>query len=183
MVFVIAGILGVICGLYIPYNLSTDSLPYVAIAILAAMDSIFGALLAYFNKKFTMNAFMIGLFSNAILAVLLVYIGNLLGISLYFVVSIVFGVRIFNNMAAIRRLTLDAYFAKKAQKKERIKRLALVSAVLREEEMEEGQQEVVDEKDDDSNTKSSTAEMDEVEQKSSSMNDEKKEEKNNEKEN
>ncbi|MBQ7098014.1 MAG: small basic family protein [Clostridia bacterium] len=128
MLFVIAGILGVICGLYIPYNLGNGSLPYVAIAILAAMDSIFGALLAYFNKRFNMSTFMIGLFSNAILAVVLAYIGNLLGLSLYFAVIIVFGVRIFNNMAAIRRLTLDKYFEKKAKEKERIERLALVEA-------------------------------------------------------
>lgn len=128
MLFVIAGILGVICGLYIPYNLGNASLPYVAIAILAAMDSIFGALLAYFNKRFNMSTFMIGLFSNAILAVVLAYIGNLLGLSLYFAVIIVFGVRIFNNMAAIRRLTLDKYFEKKAKEKERIERLALVEA-------------------------------------------------------
>ena len=128
MLFVIAGILGVICGLYIPYNLGNASLPYVAIAILAAMDSIFGALLAYFNKRFNMSTFMIGLFSNAILAVVLAYIGNLLGLSLYFAVIIVFGVRIFNNMAAIRRLTLDKYFEKKAKEKERMERLALIEA-------------------------------------------------------
>lgn len=128
MWFIIAGILGIICGLFLPYNVSTENLPYVAMAILAALDSIFGALLAYFNKRFNMSVFVLGLFSNAFMAVFLTYLGNLLGIPLYFAVIIVFGVRIFNNMAAIRRLTLDVYFEKRTKEKERIKRLALMAA-------------------------------------------------------
>ena len=107
MFFIIAGVLGIILGLLIPYNLSSATLPYVAVAIIAALDSVFGALLANLNKKFNLNVFMTGLVSNAILAVLLTYMGNLLGINLYFAAIIVFGVRMFNNMASIRRITLD----------------------------------------------------------------------------
>lgn len=125
MVFVIAGVLGILLGLLIPYNLSLATLPYVAVAIIAALDSVFGALLANFNKKFNLNVFMIGLISNAILAVLLTYMGNILGINLSFAVIIVFGVRIFNNMASIRRITFDIYFERRAREKERLARLAL----------------------------------------------------------
>ncbi len=125
MIFVIAGVLGILMGLLVPYNLSLATLPYVAVAIIAALDSVFGALLANLNKKFNLNVFMIGLVSNAILAVLLTYIGNLLGINLSFAVIIVFGVRIFNNMASIRRITFDIYFEKRARDKERLARLAL----------------------------------------------------------
>ncbi len=125
MIFVIAGVLGILMGLLVPYNLSLATLPYVAVAIIAALDSVFGALLANLNKKFNLNVFMIGLVSNAILAVLLTYIGNILGISLSFAVIIVFGVRIFNNMASIRRITFDIYFEKRAREKERLARLAL----------------------------------------------------------
>ena len=128
MWFIIAGILGVVCGLFLPYNVSSENLPYVAMAILAALDSIFGALLAYFNKRFNMSVFVMGLFSNVFMAVFLTYLGNLLGITLYFAVLIVFGVRIFNNMAAIRRATLDVYFEKRTKEKERVKRLALMAA-------------------------------------------------------
>lgn len=125
MFFIIAGALGIILGLLIPYNLSSATLPYVAVAIIAALDSVFGALLANLNKKFNLNVFMTGLVSNAILAVLLTYMGNLLGINLYFAAIIVFGVRMFNNMASIRRITLDIYFEKRAREKERMTRLAL----------------------------------------------------------
>ncbi len=128
MYFVIAGVLGILLGLVIPYNLNSTTLPYVAVAIVAALDSVFGAWLANLNKKFNLNVFMMGLVSNAILAVLLTYMGNLLGISLYFAAIIVFGVRMFNNMSSIRRITFDIYFERRAREKERMNRLALKAA-------------------------------------------------------
>ena len=128
MIFVIAGILGLIVGIIMPYNLNSSTLPYVAVAIIAALDSVFGAWLAYLNKKFNLNVFTMGLFSNAVLAVVLTYVGNLLGINLYFAAIIVFGVRMFNNMSTIRRLTVDIYFEKRARDNERLKRLALKAA-------------------------------------------------------
>jgi len=129
MFFIVAGLLGILLGLLIPYNLSSSTLPYVAVALVAALDSVFGALLANLNKKFNSNVFMMGLVSNAILAVFLTYVGDLLGIQLDFAAIVVFGVRIFNNMAAIRRITFDIYFEKRAREKERIKRLALKEAI------------------------------------------------------
>ncbi len=135
MIYIAAGILGVLMGLIIPYNLSSAALIYVAVAIVAALDSVFGALLANLNKKFNLNVFMMGLVSNAILAMLLTYMGDLLGINLYFAAIIVFGVRIFNNVASIRRITADIYFERRAREKERIARLALKAAES--EQMEE----------------------------------------------
>ncbi len=119
MVFIIAVLTGVLLGLLLPYNLSADTLPYVAVAIIAALDSVFGGLVAYFNKKFNMNVFLMGLVSNAILAIFLTYIGNLLGISLNFAVIIVFGVRMFNNLTGIRRVVFDVYFVKRAREKQK----------------------------------------------------------------
>jgi len=116
--FIVAGVLGIICGLFLPSNVDADTLRYVAMALLATLDSSFGALLAYFNKRFNMSVFVLGLFSNAVLAVVLTYIGDILGIDLNYAVIIVFGVRIFNNMAAIRRLTVDVYFQKRTKEKE-----------------------------------------------------------------
>ena len=116
---IIAVLSGILLGLLIPYNLSSSMVSYVAVAIIAALDSVFGGLLANFNKRFNINVFLIGLVSNAVLGIFLTFIGNVLGISLSFAVIIVFGVRMFNNMAAIRRLTLDKYFEKRARDRER----------------------------------------------------------------
>ncbi len=129
MIYIIVAILlGVLVGLYMPYNLSATMVSYVAVAILAALDSVFGGLLANLNKKFNISVFMMGLCANAILAVFLTFIGNILGISLSFAVIIVFGVRIFNNLAMIRRLTVDKYFEKRARERERERLLKLESA-------------------------------------------------------
>ena len=134
MVFIIAVLTGVLLGLLIPYNLSSDTLPYVAVAIIAALDSVFGGLVAYFNKKFNMNVFLVGLISNAILGIFLTYIGNLLGISLNFAVIIVFGVRMFNNLTGIRRVVFDVYFVKMARE---IQKNLLVLNEAKEEQMPE----------------------------------------------
>jgi small basic protein len=128
MIYIFAGILGILAGLVVPYNLNSSALIYMAVAIVAALDSVFGALLASLNKKFNLNVFMMGLFSNAILAMLLTWMGDLLSINLYFAAIVVFGVRIFNNMASIRRITADMYFERRAKEKERIARLALKAA-------------------------------------------------------
>ena len=128
MFFVIAVLVGILLGILIPYNLSSSMLSYVAVALIAALDSVFGGLLANLNKRFNINVFMIGLVSNAILGIFLTFIGNILGISLSFAVIVVFGVRMFNNMAAIRRMTFDKYFVKRAREKEREERLKLEEA-------------------------------------------------------
>ncbi|MBR5155471.1 MAG: small basic family protein [Clostridia bacterium] len=128
MFFIIAVLVGILLGILIPYNLNSSMLSYVAVALIAALDSVFGGLLANLNKRFNINVFMIGLVSNAILGIFLTVIGNILGISLSFAVIIVFGVRMFNNMAAIRRLTFDRYFEKKAREREREARFKLESA-------------------------------------------------------
>lgn len=133
MFFVVSVLVGILLGLLVPYTLSSSTLPYLAVAIIAALDSVFGGLLAYLNKRFNINVFMIGLVSNAILAVFLTFIGNILGISLSFAVIVVFGVRMFNNMASIRRLTFDVYFEKRAREKERENRLKLEAALDAEE--------------------------------------------------
>ena len=114
MLFVIAVVLGIVLGLVVPYNLTSDTLPYVAVAIIAALDSIFGGIVANYNKRFSNYVFMTGLVSNAVLAVALTYVGNMLGINLSFAAIVVFGVRIFNNLANIRRATIDRYFLKRA---------------------------------------------------------------------
>ena len=117
MMFSVAVVLGIVLGLIVPYNLTSDTLPYVAVAITAALDSIFGGIVANFNKRFSIYVFMTGLISNAILAVLLTYVGNILGVNLSFAVVIVFGVRIFNNLSNIRRVTIDRYFVRRIKTK------------------------------------------------------------------
>lgn len=145
MFFIVAVLVGILLGILIPYNLSPSMLSYIAVALIAALDSVLGGLLANIHKRFNINVFMIGLVSNAILGIFLTFIGNILGISLSFAVIIVFGVRMFNNMATIRRLTFDIYFEKKAKEREHANHLRLEEA--KNEETENDDEETIDEAD------------------------------------
>ncbi len=106
----IAILLGVLLGLFVPYNLSGDTLPYVAVGILAALDTIFGGIWSNLQKRFKVGMFVTGLISNAALAILFTFMGDKLGLDLSLAVVVVFGVRIFNNLSNIRHYLLERYY-------------------------------------------------------------------------
>jgi len=100
-------ILGFILGqdLVIPFTFSQ----YIAVAILAFLDSLFGGLVANMQKKFAINIFISGFFGNAMIAIFLVYLGDKLNVNIYLAAVIVFSSRLFNNFSIIRRMIiLDA---------------------------------------------------------------------------
>ena len=105
----LAVMLGILAGLFLPYNLSNDTLPYVAVALLAALDTIFGGIWSNCEKRFNVGMFMTGLISNTILAIIFTFMGDKLGIDLSLAVVVVFGVRIFTNLSNIRRYLYEKY--------------------------------------------------------------------------
>jgi len=96
-------LLGIVFDVDIPSNFS----PYMSVAILACLDSVFGAVRANLSKNFKADIFISGFFGNSILAACLAYLGDKLGIPMYIAAVIVFGGRIFDNFAIIRRILLD----------------------------------------------------------------------------
>lgn len=113
MLIALIGILiGILMGLYIPFEFSTISSLYVSVGILAAIDSIIGALRASIENKFDGIIFISGFFVNAILAIALSYMGDKLGVPIYYAAIFVFGTRLFNNIGVIRRYTIDRYRGK-----------------------------------------------------------------------
>lgn len=103
MIPIIGLIAGIIIGLFLPYNVPSQYSNYVAVAILAALDSVFGGIAASLQDKFEMKTFLSGFFGNALLAAGLAYIGDQLGIQLYLAAVFAFGNRLFINFAIIRR--------------------------------------------------------------------------------
>ncbi len=99
--------IGLLIGILIPYNIPKEYSNYAAVAILAALDSVFGGLTASLNNKFNIKVFLSGFFGNALLAALLAYIGDRLGISLYLAAVFAFGNRIFLNFGIIRRKLIE----------------------------------------------------------------------------
>ena len=101
-------IVGVIIGLFlIPFNISPVFSKYVAVGILAALDSIFGGFAARLQHKFDLKIFLSGFFGNAFIAAALAYVGDQLGIELYLAAIFAFGNRLFLNFAIIRRILLS----------------------------------------------------------------------------
>ena len=101
-------ILGIILALYMPAIDYTYS-KYLAIAILACLDSVFGGISALMEERFNIHVFTSGFAGNALLAVGLAYLGERLGLDLYLAAVFVFGNRIFLNFAIIRRYLLNKF--------------------------------------------------------------------------
>lgn len=108
---VIACILGAIVGLNAPMISYTYS-SYLAIAIIAALDTVFGGISSVINKRFDMKTFMSGFFGNAILAILLTLIGEKLNVDIYLAAIVVFVGRMFNNLGIIRRYYVEKWTEK-----------------------------------------------------------------------
>jgi len=109
----IIGILGIIIGLvigfYMPINLPTVYSAYISVSILAAIDSVFGAIRASLENKYNAMIFVTGFIGNAIIAGLLAYIGDKMGVPLYYAAIFTFGSRLFQNFAIIRRLLIEKF--------------------------------------------------------------------------
>jgi small basic protein len=95
--------LGVLLGLLLKVNVSFEFARYSAVAIVAALDSVLGAVRAELDGVYDNRIFVSGFITNAVVAVLLTYLGDRLGLDLYLVALVTFGPRIFHNLALIRR--------------------------------------------------------------------------------
>ena len=113
---IVGCVLGILIGFIsptIPYTVSQ----YLAIGIVAALDSVFGGIASNIKKNFDMKVFISGFFVNAILAMLLTYLGEKLNVDIYLAAIIVFVGRMFNNLGIIRRYYLSKFSEKRKQNK------------------------------------------------------------------
>ena len=119
MIFVailIGCILGALIGMNAPIISYTYS-SYLAIAIIAALDSVFGGITSVINKNFDLKIFITGFFGNAILAILLTILGQKLNVDIYLAAIVVFVGRMFINLAIIRRYYVDKWLDKFEKRK------------------------------------------------------------------
>ncbi len=107
MIAFIGLLFGILCGLVLNVNIPVSLSSYMSVAILACLDSVFGAIRANLSNKFKPDIFISGFIGNALLAAGLAYLGDKLGIPIYIASVIVFGGRIFDNFGAIRRIILE----------------------------------------------------------------------------
>ena len=102
----LAAVIGVLIGVTTNIQIPVTYSRYTAVMLLAALDSIFGALKASLNGRYENAVFITGLLTNSAVAGALTFLGDKLGVELYFAAIFAFGVRIFQNIAVIRRQLL-----------------------------------------------------------------------------
>lgn len=109
---IIAILIGCILGAIIGMNgpvISYSYSGYLAIAIIAALDSVFGGITSVVKGNFDLKIFITGFFGNAILAMLLTWLGVKLNVDIYLAAIVVFVGRMFTNFAIIRRYYIDKW--------------------------------------------------------------------------
>lgn len=112
-------ILGVILGVNAPMISYTYS-SYLAISVIAALDSVFGGITSVIKKNFDLKIFITGFFGNAILSILLTILGQKLNVDIYLAAIVVFVGRMFTNLAIIRRYYVDKWSKQLKDKNKKI---------------------------------------------------------------
>ena len=108
-------IIGALIGVnvpIIPYTYST----FLAIAVVAALDSVFGGITSVLKKNFDLTIFISGFFCNSILSIALTYLGQRLNLDIYLAALVVFVGRMFTNLTIIRRYYIEKWTEKKSKK-------------------------------------------------------------------
>jgi len=105
VIALLALVVGVVLGLVLEPTIPAALQPYLPIAVVAALDAVFGASRALLDRIFNDRVFVISFIGNVLVAALVVFLGDQLGVGaqLSTGVVVVFSIRIFANAAAIRR--------------------------------------------------------------------------------
>ena len=105
MIAALGLLIGIVLGLVFSPDVPAGLEPYLPIAVVAALDAVFGAFRAFLDGVFDDKVFVVSFISNVLIAALIVYLGDQLGVGgqLSTGVIVVLGIRIFSNVAAIRR--------------------------------------------------------------------------------
>ena len=82
------------------------------------LDTLFGGIRAHLQNIYDDKVFVSGFFFNILLAASLAFLGVHLGVDLYLAAVFAFGVRLFQNIAVIRRIMISNW-TNKQEKREK----------------------------------------------------------------
>src|ERR1700677_425746 len=124
MIGIAALVLGIVLGLVFHPSVPEVIQPYLPIAVVAALDAVFGGLRAYLERIFDPKVFVVSFVFNVFVAALIVYVGDQLGVGtqLSTAIIVVLGIRIFGNAAALRRRLFGACHAPATMQSEAMRR-------------------------------------------------------------
>lgn len=103
-------VIGIVLGVVFSPQVPDAMAPYLPIAVVAALDAVFGGLRAYLDEIFDAKVFVVSFVFNVLVASLIVWLGDQLGVGtqLSTAIVVVLGIRIFGNAAALRRRLFGA---------------------------------------------------------------------------
>ena len=111
-------ILGIALGILTDIQIPTVYENYLSIAVLAALDTMFGGIRAQLQQVYDDKVFITGFFFNIALAAGLAFLGVHIGVDLYLAAIFAFGVRLFQNIAVIRRMLIAKWEEARIKKRE-----------------------------------------------------------------
>lgn len=114
---IVALVIGVLLGAILSKSLPIEWAPYLGVAVLASLDSVFGGTRSQLDGKFQADIFITGFLANIVAALFLVWLGDKIGINLMSAAVIVFGIRIFTNLSLIRRIALTRVAEERERKR------------------------------------------------------------------
>ena len=117
MIPIIGLAIGLLIGVLLPYNIPEAFSLYIAVIILAALDSVLGGYVSIYQGRFSFKIFISGILGNSAIALALTFIGEQMNVPLYLAAVFFFGNRLFNNFATLRRLISAESERKKAERK------------------------------------------------------------------
>lgn len=106
-------ILGIVVGIYTPLHIPIEYARYTAVGIMGIMDSVLGAIRGDLQGHYNATVFISGLITNMLLAIIITFLGDRLGIDLYLAIIVAFTIRMLNNIGIIRYFFLSRFMGKK----------------------------------------------------------------------
>ncbi len=103
---VIGMIIGFMVVYALPIHVPGGVAAYISLATLSAMDTMLGGVRSGMEGKFHVDVFASGFVVNTLLAALLAYIGDQIGVDLFLAAVVALGGRMFLNLSLIRRFWL-----------------------------------------------------------------------------
>ncbi len=123
-------VIGMIVFTKLGWQLPAVYAPYLSVAALAGLDTVFGGVRAGIEGRFQNDIFATGFLLNTVLAAMLALLGDRIGVNLALVAVLVMGSRVFLNLSLIRRYVLNKRAMERSKQQEEIAAGAGASAAL-----------------------------------------------------
>ncbi|MBC7528421.1 MAG: small basic family protein [Chthonomonadaceae bacterium] len=116
------------------WHVPPEYAPYLSVAALAGVDTLFGGIRAGIEGRFQTDIFVTGFLLNTLFAAALAALGDRIGINLALVAVIAIGSRVFLNLSLIRRYYLNQWTLKRNRQSDEVGQVASVTVPLAQEQ-------------------------------------------------